>query len=63
MLPFVTAGLDVSFRRPTPLDEDLSLEAELLESTEAEMTVVSRIVFEDKVRAEAKAVWKRWRAR
>jgi acyl-coenzyme A thioesterase PaaI-like protein len=63
LLPYVTAGLDVSFRRPTPLDEDLSLEAELLESSEAEMTVLSRIVFEDKVRAEARAVWKRWRAR
>ena len=63
LLPFVTAGLDVSFRRPTPLDEDLALEAELLDSSEAEMTVLSRIVFEDKVRAEARATWKRWRAR
>ena len=63
LLPYVTAGLDVSFRRPTPLDEDLSLEAELLESSDSEMTVVSRIVFEGKVRAEGRAVWKRWRAR
>lgn len=63
LLPYVTAGLDVSFRRPTPLDEDLSLEAELLEASEAEMTVISRIVFDGKVRAEARALWKRWRAR
>ncbi len=63
LLPYVTAGLDVSFRRPTPLDEDLSLEAELLESSDAEMTVLSRVVFDGRVRAEARAVWKRWRAR
>lgn len=63
LLPYVTAGLDVSFRRPTPLDEDLALEAELIESSDAEMTVLSRIVYDGKVRAEGRALWKRWRAR
>ena len=63
LLPYVTAGLDVSFRRPTPLDEDLGLEAELIDASDAEMTVLSRIVHDGKVRAEGRALWKRWRAR
>lgn len=63
ILPFVTAHLDVSFRRPTPLDEELDLVAELVSATESEATVVSRIVFDGKERASATSVWKRWRAR
>ena len=43
-LAFVTAGLDVRFRRPTPLHEPLELTAELLSVAEAEMTVVAHVV-------------------
>jgi acyl-coenzyme A thioesterase PaaI-like protein len=62
-LAFVTAGLDVRFRRPTPLYESVELTAELLSVAESEMTVVAHIVAGGKTRATGTAVWKRWRPR
>ncbi|MFT4008412.1 MAG: PaaI family thioesterase [Nocardioidaceae bacterium] len=62
-LGFVTAGLDVHYRRPTPLTEQLDLTARVLEGSPEEITVHSAIVYDDKVRAEGTAVWKRWRPR
>ncbi len=63
LLPFVTAELDVKFRRPAPLHEPLELTAELSAVAEAEMTVVATAIWQDKTRAIGTAVWKRWRPR
>lgn len=62
-LSFVTAGIDVHFLRPTPLNDPLELRARLLEASDDEITVHSSIQFEEKVRAQATAVWKRWKPR
>ncbi len=62
-LAFVTAALDVRFRRPTPLREPVGLTAELSAVAEPEMTVVSRVVADGRTCASATAVWKRWRPR
>ena len=62
-LAFVTAGLDVRYRRPTPLHEPVALTAELLAVAEPEMTVVAHVLAGDRVCATGTAVWKRWRPR
>lgn len=62
-LSHVTAGLDVRYLRPAPLDDTVELRAELTSLTEAEIGVVASVVFEGKVRATGTAVWKRWRPR
>jgi acyl-coenzyme A thioesterase PaaI-like protein len=62
-LAFVTAGLDVRFRRPTPLYESVELTAELLSVAESEMTVVAHVAADGRTRATGTAVWKRWRPR
>lgn len=63
LLPYVTAGLEVRFRRPAPLRETISLVAEVVAASEAEITAEVRLEWEGKVRAEATALWKRWRPR
>ena len=62
-LPYVTAGLDVRFLRPTPLLGASTLTAVVVEASEAQMTVEVALHRDGKVRAEAVAVWKRWRPR
>ncbi|MCP2253083.1 Acyl-coenzyme A thioesterase PaaI, contains HGG motif [Prauserella aidingensis] len=62
-LAYVTAGLDVRFRRPTPLDEPVEITAELTAVDEPEMTVRCEIHHGGKLRATGSAVWKRWRPR
>jgi acyl-coenzyme A thioesterase PaaI-like protein len=62
-LPYVTAGLDVRFLRPSPLDEPVELHAVLTEVREAEMTCEAELIFGGKPRAAAVAHWKRWRPR
>ena len=62
-LPFVTAGLDVRYLRPTPLDQPLELRAHVVSGGENEMTIEAELVAEDKVRAAAVATWRRWRPR
>jgi acyl-coenzyme A thioesterase PaaI-like protein len=63
-LAFVTAGLDVAFRRPTPLREPVALTAELLAVAESEMTVASQVLDgTGRMCARATALWKRWRPR
>ncbi len=64
-LPFVTAGLDVRYRRPTPLAPDggLTLVGEVVRSDESEIVCAVRVEYDGKVRAEAEALWKRWRPR
>lgn len=63
LLPFVTAGLDVSYRRPAPLLEPVSLVAEVVRASEPEIECHVRLEHDGKVRAEATALWKRWRPR
>jgi len=62
-LPYVTAHLEVSYRRPAPLADPVALYGEVTSATEAEMTARVWMEFEDKTRAEVTAVWKRWRPR
>ncbi len=62
-LPYVTAGLDVRFLRPSPLDAAVELTARVGESSESEMRCEVELVWEGKTRASASAVWKRWRPR
>jgi acyl-coenzyme A thioesterase PaaI-like protein len=62
-LPYVTAGLDVKFLRPSPLREAVSLKAHVIAASEAEMSAAVELWWQDKVRASAVALWKRWRPR
>jgi hypothetical protein len=63
LLPFVTAGLDVRFLRPTPLGPELSLFASVETASPDEVWVHGELIFEEKVRATVRAQWKRWRPR
>jgi acyl-coenzyme A thioesterase PaaI-like protein len=62
-LPYVTAGLDVRYLRPAPLDDEVVLYGEVTAASEAEMTAHVWLEWEAKPRAEVTAVWKRWRPR
>lgn len=63
LLPYLTAGLDVRYRRPAPLHEPVTLGAEVTAAAEGEITAHVWLEHEGKVRAEADALWKRWRPR
>ncbi len=62
-LPYVTAGLDVRYLRPAPLREPVDLRAFVTDESEAQMTATAELLWDDKVRASATALWKRWRPR
>ena len=62
-LPYVTAGLDVRFRRPAPLRETVQLEGRVTDAGEDTILADVQLVWDGKVRAEARATWKRWRPR
>ncbi len=62
-LPYVTANLEVSYLRPSPLTETVELYAEVSEASEAAMTAHVWLEWDAKVRAEVTATWKRWRPR
>ncbi|GAA5035716.1 PaaI family thioesterase [Terrabacter aeriphilus] len=62
-LSYVTAGLDVRYLRPAPLHDTVELHAVVTEADEPQMTVRVELRFDGKVRAEATALWKRWRPR
>jgi acyl-coenzyme A thioesterase PaaI-like protein len=62
-LPYVTAGLDLRFLRPSPLHEPVTLIGEVTASGEAEMQARVRLEWDGKTRAEGQARWKRWRPR
>lgn len=62
-LPYVTAGIDVRFRRPSPLQEPAELVARLRSVDDTEMTVEAELWWQDRVRATAHSTWKRWRPR
>ncbi|MFI0432043.1 MAG: PaaI family thioesterase [Candidatus Nanopelagicales bacterium] len=63
LLPYVTAGLEVRYLRPTPLAEPLALRAWITEAGESAMTIAAELSHEGKVRAAATAEWRRWRPR
>ena len=60
---FLTAGIEVHYRRPSPLRETVSLRGRLLTGDEAQMTAAVELWWDGKVRADATALWKRWRPR
>jgi acyl-coenzyme A thioesterase PaaI-like protein len=62
-LPWVTAGLDVRFLRPTPLAGPLLLTGSVTAAVEGEMTAAVELAADGKVRTTGVAVWKRFRPR
>lgn len=62
-LPYVTAGLDVRYRRPSPLQEPVELRGWITLAEEAQITAEVELVWNDKVTASATAYWKRWTPR
>jgi acyl-coenzyme A thioesterase PaaI-like protein len=62
-LPYVTAGLDVRYLRPSPLHETVELRATVTEASQAQMTAQVELIWDGKPRATASALWKRWRPR
>jgi len=62
-IPFITAGFDVKFLRPTPLGPPLSLQAEPVEISEAKIVVNAELVVDDRVRATMLATWLRFHPR
>jgi acyl-coenzyme A thioesterase PaaI-like protein len=63
MLPFITAGFDVRFRRPTPLGPTVQLVAWPERADEREIVVHAELRHEEKVRAEMVATWRRFTPR
>ena len=62
-IPFITAGFDVRFLRPTPLGPTLRLTGEPEWIDETEVVVRTGLEFEGKTRATMTASWKRFRPR
>jgi acyl-coenzyme A thioesterase PaaI-like protein len=62
-IPFITAGFDVRFLRPTPLGPAVQLSAWPEAIEEAEIVVRSELTVDDKVRATMTATWRRFRPR
>ncbi len=62
-LPFITAGFDVRFLRPTPLGPQLHLTAVPVRLDESEIVVRSELDFDGKTRATMTATWRRFRPR
>lgn len=62
-VPFVTAGFDVRFLRPTPLGRTVHLTAVPLSVDENEIVVRSELEVDGKPRATMVATWRRFRPR
>ena len=62
-LAFVTAGIDVRYLRPSPLDNAVDLRAVVVRATEAEIVCEAELQYDGKTCATGHAVWKRWRSR
>ncbi len=62
-LQYVTAGIDVRYRRPSPLVEPAELVARVVSADDGEIRVDAELWWQDKVRATARSSWKRWRPR
>ena len=61
--PYVTAGLDVRYRRPAPLADTCELRARVTSAEPDEVTVDAELWWDGTVRATGTATWKRWRPR
>lgn len=62
-LQYVTAGIEVAYRRPSPLREPAELIARLVDAGEQQIVVAAELWWQDKIRATATSTWKRWRPR
>ena len=62
-LSYVTAGLELRYLRPSPLDDVVTLVARVTDAAEAQMTAEIELLWDGKTRAAATAHWKRWRPR
>ena len=60
---FITAGIEVEYLRPAPLDDTVELRARILSASEPEIVCEDELWWDGKVRARGTAVWKRWRPR
>jgi acyl-coenzyme A thioesterase PaaI-like protein len=63
VVPFITAGFEVSFLRPTPLGQTVHLTAWPERVDDSEIVVRSTLAVEDKDRAVMSATWRRFRPR
>jgi acyl-coenzyme A thioesterase PaaI-like protein len=59
-LPYVTAGLDLRYLRPSPLGETVELRGVAVSANESEIVADVELLWEGKTRAAASARWKRW---
>ena len=62
-VPFITAGFDVRFLRPTPLGPAVRLVAARTSIDEQEIVVTSSLEVDDTTRATMTATWRRFRPR
>ena len=62
-VPFITAGFDVRFLRPTPLGPTVRLTATPVAVSENEIVVQSELELDHKTRATMTATWRRFRPR
>ena len=62
-VPFITAGFDLRFLRPTPLGPPLSLRAEPVDISESAVVVSAELVHDGKARATMMANWLRFHPR
>jgi acyl-coenzyme A thioesterase PaaI-like protein len=62
-VPFITAGFDVRFLRPTPLGPVVHLTASPVTIDEHEVVVTSSLEVDDKPRATMTATWRRFHPR
>lgn len=62
-VPFITAGFEVRFLRPTPLGPTVRLTASALSIDESDIVVASELEVDGKARAAMSATWRRFRPR
>ena len=62
-VPFITAGFDVRFLRPTPLGPAVRLTGSPVSVNESEIVVGSELEVDGKTRATMTATWRRFRPR
>jgi acyl-coenzyme A thioesterase PaaI-like protein len=62
-IPFITAGFDVRFLRPTPLGPPVQLAAGVVEISETSIVVDAELKVDEKTRATMRANWVRFRPR
>ena len=62
-VPFITAGFDVRFLRPTPLGPPVRLVGTPVSVDESEIVVGSELEVDGKTRATMTATWRRFRPR